>query len=327
MGPAITIEPVTTLEDYAECLRLQRLTWGEGFAEAVPASIFAFLRRISGVIVGAWTSEPRTLVGFGISFPGIWNGTWVQWSDMVAVRSDHRDAGIGHRLKRAQREEALAKGFGRMLWTFDPLESRNAWLNFAKLGATSSRYEVDFYGAVECALLRDLPTDRLVVEWDLTRALPGDPLRDGRVPASPSRDPLRDGRVPPADPLRDDRAPASPSGDPLQPDRVPSAPAGDPPGAGPPVVLERAAESGVEPALAGPRRPILGLDADELLLEIPGDLQALKAHDITRALAWRHATREAFTHYLGRGYHVAGFERIPGEAPRSFYRLSGPGTP
>jgi len=60
----------------------------------------------------------------------------------------------------------------------------------------------------------------------------------------------------------------------------------------------------------------LGLDAavelpdvPELLIEIPLDIQEVKARDPDRARAWRRMTRAAFEHYLGRGYHVADFLR------------------
>jgi predicted GNAT superfamily acetyltransferase len=188
MSGPIVIRPIATLEEYEECLRLQHLTWGPGFEEGVPSSVFAFLRRIGGLVLGAFAEEPPAsgrLVGCAISFPGLVDGAWVQWSDMVAVHPDLRDCGLGFRLKQAQREAALENGFHRLLWTFDPLESRNARLNFGKLDATSRRYEVDFYGKIGCELLRALPTDRLIVEWDLDRA-PGAALPTPAVPLQPA---------------------------------------------------------------------------------------------------------------------------------------------
>jgi predicted GNAT superfamily acetyltransferase len=51
-----------------------------------------------------------------------------------------------------------------MTWTFDPLQSRNAHLNFAKLGVTADRYYVDYYGTTSSFLHR-YGTDRLWVTW------------------------------------------------------------------------------------------------------------------------------------------------------------------
>jgi predicted GNAT superfamily acetyltransferase len=59
-------------------------------------------------------------------------------------------------------------------------------------------------------------------------------------------------------------------------------------------------------------------DAPEVLVEIPADLEALLAHDPRRARDWRETTREAFTWYLGRGFHVAGLAESDG---RTMYVL------
>jgi len=36
-----------------------------------------------------------------------------------------------------------------MHWTFDPLQSRNAYLNFAKLGIIVREYAADMYGETD----------------------------------------------------------------------------------------------------------------------------------------------------------------------------------
>ena len=64
-----------------------------------------------------------------------------------------------------QREDALARGFELMEWTFDPLEIKNAYLNIERLGAIARRYNVNQYGITSSPLQGGLPTDRLVAEW------------------------------------------------------------------------------------------------------------------------------------------------------------------
>ncbi|HXS78226.1 MAG TPA: hypothetical protein VN753_18755, partial [Terracidiphilus sp.] len=86
--------------------------------------------------------------------------------------------GLGRRLKLVQREDAIAKGFELLEWTFDPLEIKNAHLNIHKLGAVVRSYLVNFYGVSSSRLQGGLPTDRLVAEWYLdsdrvNRALEG----------------------------------------------------------------------------------------------------------------------------------------------------------
>ena len=82
---------------------------------------------------------------------------------------EYRRWGVGWRLKMAQRDAVLAQGLERITWTFDPLESANAHLNFAKLGVISDTYLPDFYGAMPEALNAGLPSDRLLVAWLLAR--------------------------------------------------------------------------------------------------------------------------------------------------------------
>ncbi len=49
------------------------------------------------------------------------------------------------------------------------------------------------------------------------------------------------------------------------------------------------------------------VDAPSVAVRVPRDISALAASDIAQARRWRMATRHAFSHYLARGYRVAGF--------------------
>jgi predicted GNAT superfamily acetyltransferase len=84
---------------------------------------------------------------------------------MLAVLPQYRNTGLGRRLKLAQRDDALTRGFDLMEWTFDPLEIKNSHLNIARLGAICRRYKSDFYGPSSSPLQGGLPTDRLYAEW------------------------------------------------------------------------------------------------------------------------------------------------------------------
>jgi chorismate synthase len=53
-----------------------------------------------------------------------------------------------------------------MRWTFDPLQLGNAHLNLRSLGAIGARYHANLYGPMG-GINGGLPSDRLVVEWDL----------------------------------------------------------------------------------------------------------------------------------------------------------------
>src|SRR5262249_42008026 len=68
--------------------------------------------------------------------------------------------------KRAQRPPDLR--IEEITWTFDPLQSKNAHLNFAKLGVVSNRYRSDFYGPDRSSPLPPNSTHRLWVRWPIT---------------------------------------------------------------------------------------------------------------------------------------------------------------
>ena len=67
-----------------------------------------------------------------------------------------------------RRWNVLEQGIERMTWTFDPLQSVNAYFNFNKLGVVSNKYFVNFYGEDAASFLHRNGTDRLWVTWLLT---------------------------------------------------------------------------------------------------------------------------------------------------------------
>ena len=120
-------------------------------------------KRIGGQVIGAFDGD--TQIGFAMSLPGYRDGKPYLHSHMLAVLPQYRNEGIGRRLKLAQRDDAIARGFDLMEWTLNPLEIRNAHLNIARLGAIVRRYEPNFYGPSSSPLQGGLPTDRLYAEW------------------------------------------------------------------------------------------------------------------------------------------------------------------
>src|SRR5436190_20489449 len=84
---------------------------------------------------------------------------------MLAVKASYRNHKLGFKLKLAQRERVLAQGIKRITWTFDPLQSLNAYLNFGKLGVIADAYKINFYGEVTSSFLHQIGTDRLWVTW------------------------------------------------------------------------------------------------------------------------------------------------------------------
>lgn len=161
----VEVRPLATHAEYAACLALQRETWGAEFADAVPPSILQVAQKVGGVAAGAFDARGR-LVGFVFGLTGVRHGVVAHWSDMLAVRPEARNLGIGRKLKEFQRA-ALAGIDGRVIyWTYDPLVARNAHLNFNVFGVRVDEYVRDMYGEhTGSTLHRGIGTDRLIVAW------------------------------------------------------------------------------------------------------------------------------------------------------------------
>jgi predicted GNAT superfamily acetyltransferase len=199
----ILIRPCSGFDELEACVQLQIETWGYDESDIIPRKAFLVAQKIGGQVLGAFDTDlpgagqsgtPESMVGFAMSLPGVktgansTNGNPQPYlhSHMLAVRSRYRDRGVGAQLKLEQRREAISRGIGRIEWTFDPLEIKNAHLNIRKLGAIVRCYFVNFYGVSSSRLQGGLPTDRLVAEWYLNTprvnaALEGRPAAANKI--------------------------------------------------------------------------------------------------------------------------------------------------
>ncbi len=187
--PGIAIRSLESLDDLKRAEEVEREVWGLSDLDTTPMTLAIATKEAGSIWVGAF--DGAKLAGFAFGFLGMEHGQLIVHSHMLAVREPYRNLRLGYRLKLAQRERVLALRIddGRnhenrvvdrrepqtnglrineMTWTFDPLQSRNAHLNFAKLGVVSESYKVDFYGPETSSVLHRNSTDRLWVTWPLT---------------------------------------------------------------------------------------------------------------------------------------------------------------
>ncbi len=160
---SIEIRKCRDLDEISSCVALQKEVWNFTDAELMPLRLFVVAEKIGGQVIGAF--EGRELVAFALAVPGARGGHSYLHSQMLAVRGEFRNAGLGRKIKLFQREDALVRGFELIEWTFDPLEIKNAYLNIERLGAIARRYSVNQYGITSSPLQGGLPSDRLVAEW------------------------------------------------------------------------------------------------------------------------------------------------------------------
>jgi predicted GNAT superfamily acetyltransferase len=169
----IDIRPLTTLEELETVEKLQRVAWDDP-ASVLYRNFLVSLVRNGGMVLGALDGD--RIVGFVISYlgtesrdtnrPAMANLKMV--SQRMAVLPEYRDRGIGYELKLAQRQHAMQQGIRLITWTFDPLQSRNAYLNIHKLGAIVRDYWRDFYGTEPSPHVLLGSSDRAIAEWWVT---------------------------------------------------------------------------------------------------------------------------------------------------------------
>ena len=168
---------IRAIQDYQEVEAveaLQRVVWPGSAVDIVPAHLLSAIERNGGILLGAYIEDE--LVGFVMGFlavdeaspSSVAAGKLKHSSHMLGVHPEHRDKGIGYQLKLAQRRLLQDQGIRLATWTYDPLVSRNAYLNIHRLGATVKNYLVSAYGEMRDELNRGMSSDRFEVEWWLT---------------------------------------------------------------------------------------------------------------------------------------------------------------
>lgn len=162
-GSTIVIRDIESVSELRAVETLQKDVWGCADLDVVPLTMFVAGREVGATVIGAY--DGSSLVGFVYGFTGYENGQVTHHSHMLAVRPSYRNHDLGFKLKLAQRERVLAQGISRITWTFDPLQSLNAHLNFGKLGVIADTYKTNFYGETTSSFLHQIGTDRLWVTW------------------------------------------------------------------------------------------------------------------------------------------------------------------
>lgn len=162
----IIIKRLKTIEELTAMQKIEEFVW-----KMPPIPIHQTYTAINhgGIILGAYSKEK--LIGFLYSFPGYDGKSSYLCSHMLGVLSEYRKFGIGEKMKLKQAELAKSLGFSVIIWTYDPLESVNAYFNIHKLSATGAFYKENHYGSMKDELNEGLPSDRIQIEWNLNEEI------------------------------------------------------------------------------------------------------------------------------------------------------------
>ena len=177
----VTIAELHTLDQMHEACRVLDRVWQPDPANPmITAELLRVFSHSGSYVVGAF--QDGRMVGACLGLLA----TSGLHSHIAGVVGGVQGHSIGFALKLHQRAWSLAHGITTVTWTFDPLISRNAYFNLAKLGALPSEYLTDFYGPMNDGINAGTETDRVLVRWELTgdralRAVAGLPCSVGTV--------------------------------------------------------------------------------------------------------------------------------------------------
>jgi len=285
MNP-VQIRPIRAIEEVLRVEELQRQVWEiTDNTEVVPVHLLVTAAENGGVLLGAFDQASGEMVGFVFSFLGRdETGQLKHCSHMLGVLPALRNGQIGFQLKLAQRQSILQQGIQLVTWTFDPLQSRNAYFNFHKLGGISRHYLPNLYGEMGDGLNAGLPTDRLLLEWHIASQRVRSLL-----------DPKEPGQGVPPTAAQDIEAFSS-----------------DPTSTR--ILRARPLTNG----LIHPPGLLPAFQEPTVLVQVPANFPELKRQDLSLAQAWQNYTRGVLETSFQQGYTVLDYLRRGGEC---YYKL------
>jgi predicted GNAT superfamily acetyltransferase len=154
------IKRLVDIEDIKSIQSIEQQVWQ---SNPTPVHQTYTSSKNGGFVLGGYIDNK--LAGFQYSFPGYKDGKTYLCSHMLGILPDYQKSGLGKELKLAQKQLALELGYSLIVWTYDPLESVNAYLNLHKLKGIGATYLENYYGSMDDTLNHGLPSDRFLVEW------------------------------------------------------------------------------------------------------------------------------------------------------------------
>src|SRR5258708_7601065 len=120
----ITIRECSSTDDFQQCIELERAVWKDEDLGIMPIRLYMISKACNAPTIGAFEPSGR-LVGFVHTMIALRDKHVIYHSHLAAVREDLRHKDIGYKMKLAQRRHAIQAGVALIIWTFDPLQSRN----------------------------------------------------------------------------------------------------------------------------------------------------------------------------------------------------------
>jgi predicted GNAT superfamily acetyltransferase len=164
-GSGITVRELSRLDGLKETVGLFTTIWGPQDRDLIGVSVLRALSHSGNYVCGAYIGGE--LVGALVGFVGWHEGSLQLHSHILGVAPTAQGRNVGFALKEHQRAWCLERDILKITWTYDPLVSRNAYFNLAKLGASVTTYYVSFYGQMNDDINGGDDSDRVLIDWSL----------------------------------------------------------------------------------------------------------------------------------------------------------------
>lgn len=164
----VRIAELTELHQLRRASEIFSAIWSRSPNDAppLPVEVMRAMSHAGNYVSGAFAPDGEML-GALCGFLGRQGGDVVLHSHILGVLPKTQSRSLGFALKEHQRAWSLQNGIDEVLWTFDPLVSRNAYFNLTKLGADADAYYVNFYGEMNDGINAGEESDRVLIVWRL----------------------------------------------------------------------------------------------------------------------------------------------------------------
>lgn len=241
------VRELETQEEVDKCIDLQGEIWGlDELGRMSPLTVKALIahKPKMAVVSGGFLNDE--MIAIQIVLPTMEPQT--VYGHMLGILEKYRSLNIGYFMMKYLHKILKQRRINKMLWTYEPLEGRNANNYLNKSGAKAIKYLPDYYHVVD-EMSGSMPIDRFMAEVNFND--------DFHTRKNYTRDTV--------------------------------------------LTLEEALKK-IPIALPG-----FLPDADQVLIEIPDDLQYLKATNMERAMKFRLDTRQLFIEYINNRKFVADY--------------------
>lgn len=160
----VSVRELIELTEFDAVASLYVDIWGRDGSPPMTLELLRAFSKAGNYVGGAYDGE--RLVGACVGFFHA-PAEDALHSHIAGVSSAVAGRSVGFALKLHQRAWAMRRGVSDIAWTFDPLVSRNAYFNLAKLAAEPVEYLPNFYGAMVDTINGAGDSDRLLVRWPL----------------------------------------------------------------------------------------------------------------------------------------------------------------